>query len=118
MDEGLKRYVHDVHVPGDVEPAAWLAAAGYASVSSPPRPLPTGWPESQRACLMVIYRDCPDLNHDCRTHAKLVTRPEAMKQLANGNTEPQLWFVLPRHLFTEEICPTLRPEDWPEGSMD
>ena len=105
----LARHLHLVRIPGGMEPAAW--AVQHATVD--PERIPEGWPESTRMCLMVIYRDCAALNHDCETHAFLVTRPEVMDHLVTNNFSIQLWFRLPRRLFTTELCPDLKPEHWP-----
>jgi hypothetical protein len=111
--EPFRDFVHSVDVPGGMEAAAWAEA----HAASAPAIVPEGWPESRRMCLAVIYRDCPDLDHSCRTGMFLVTRPEAMHFLATHcqrlGTVQALWFRLPRRLFTAAICPTLKPEHWP-----
>lgn len=106
-------YIHEVTVPGGVEAAAW----GRQHATADPEIMPSGWPESTRMCLMVVYRKCQNLDHDCETRALLVTRPEAMHFVATRDgpgVVPQLWYRLPRRLFTPDVCPALKPEHWPE----
>lgn len=117
MRADLANFVHGVRVPGGEEPASWASRHS----SGLPQIVPEEWPESSRMALVVVYRNCPDLSHDCTTSAFLVTRPEAMAHLADHSDHPQLWFRLPRALFTPETCPSLSPEHWPperEGGAD
>jgi hypothetical protein len=100
---------HRVYPPGGAEPAAWAAMHSTAD----PTFVPLGWPESTRMCLLVVYRRHGHFDRDSETIGFLVARPEAMHFLATMDRTPQLWFVLPRRLFTAEVCPTLRPDHWP-----
>jgi hypothetical protein len=110
MVSPIAGYVHRVHVPGGIEVSRWAEQHAIR----PPTQVPEGWPESTQMCLMVVIRGCEDLSHRCNTRGLLVTRPAAMHAISNRNERLQLWFMLPRGLFSALVCPSLRDGDWPE----
>jgi hypothetical protein len=110
-DDRVMVDVHKVFPPKGVEVARW-ALTEVDVARDPPEPIPRGWPESTRMCLLVVHREHGDFGQDCQTIGYMIASDAAMRLMVNRCMErPQLWFRMPRAAFTPEICPTLhRPQ--------